>query len=162
VFKIGWKEGEATIVARRTHEGQYRRGINSYAPTGLYHHVYDYVADVTPDDGGPTFRATFVEMFESDDERRPMVGEDARVRFNPKNQQTAFDRDVLWKEAKAAKASADGDFDTIADAPPGTPGANPASPAKSPARSRTNCAKKASRTDRPRWVTSARRGIRPG
>jgi hypothetical protein len=108
VFKIGWKEGNATIVARQTHEGQYRRGINSYAPTGLYHHVYDYVADVTPDDGSPMFRARFVEMFESDEERRPLVSQEARVKFNPKNQETAFDRDVLWKEAQPKSGSAAG------------------------------------------------------
>jgi hypothetical protein len=121
MFKIGWKEGNATIVARQTHEGEYRKGINTYAPDGLYHHVYDYVADVEPDDGSPAFRAKFVEMFESDTERRPLASERARVKFNPKSQETKFDRDILWKEAKAEKASAGADFDSIADAPPGTP-----------------------------------------
>ena len=125
MFKIGWKEGDATIVARQTHEGQYRRGINSYAPTGLYHHVYDYVADVTPDDGSPEFRAKFVEMFESDTERRPMPGQKARVKFNPKNQETAFDRDVLYKEAKAEKEASHDSFDEIAAAPPGTKAEKP-------------------------------------
>jgi hypothetical protein len=120
MFKIGWKQGQATVVARATHEGQYRKGVNSYAPTGLYLHVYDYIADVEPDDGSPAFRARFVEMFESDTERRPLVGETARVKFNPKNQETAFDRDALWKEAKAAKGADRESFDSIAEAPVGT------------------------------------------
>jgi hypothetical protein len=125
MFKIGWKQGEATVVARETHEGQYRRGINSYAPTGLYHHVYDYIADVEPDDGTPAFRARFVEMFESDTERRPLVSEKARVKFNPKTEETAFDRDVLWKEAKAEKQARDEELDAIAEAPSGTPTGKP-------------------------------------
>jgi hypothetical protein len=125
MFKIGWKQGGATVVARETHEGQYRRGINSYAPTGLYHHVYDYVADVEPDDGSPPFRATFVELFQSDTEHRPMVGETARVKYNPKNQETAFDRDSLWKEAKAEKQADRAEFDSIAEAPVGTSTAKP-------------------------------------
>jgi hypothetical protein len=125
VFKIGWKKGQATVVARETHEGQYRRGINTYAPTGLYHHVYDYIADVEPDDGTPAFRARFIEMFESDTERRPLVGQAARVKFNPKTKETAFDRDVLWKEAKAEKQADRTGFDSITEEPPGTPGGKP-------------------------------------
>ena len=121
MFKIGWKTGKATIVARQTHEGVYRKGINTYAPDGLYHHVYDYIADVQPDDGSPAFRAEFVEMFKSDTDRRPLVSEEARVKFNPKTQETRFDRDVLWEEAKAAKQADRGKFDSIADAPAGTP-----------------------------------------
>ena len=125
MFKIGWKQGQATVIARETHEGQYRRGINIYAPTGLYHHVYDYIADVEPDDGSPAFRAKFIEMFQSDTDRRPLPGEKARVKFNPKTQETAFDRDALWKEAKAEKQAGNERFDSIADAPAGTPAGEP-------------------------------------
>ena len=125
MFKIGWKQGQATVIARETHEGQYRRGINVYAPTGQYHHVYDYVADVEPDDGSLAFRATFTEMFKSDVDRRPLVGEKAKVKFNPKTQETLFDRDVLWKEAKAEKQADKEKFDSIAEAPVGTPTGKP-------------------------------------
>jgi hypothetical protein len=125
MFKIGWKQGQATVIARETHEGQYRRGINIYAPTGLYHHVYDYIADVEPDDGSPAFRAKFVEMFKSDTDRRPLPGEKAQVKFNPKTQETAFDRDVLWEEAKAEKRAGNERFDSIADAEVGTPASKP-------------------------------------
>ena len=62
MFNKHRQAGLAQIVARRTHEGQYRRGINLYAPTGVYHHVYDYIADVTPDDGTAVFRATFTAL----------------------------------------------------------------------------------------------------
>ena len=125
MFKIGWKQGQATVIARETHEGQYRRGINVYAPTGQYHHIYDYIADVEPDDGSPAFRAKFIEMFKSDVDRRPLVGEKAQVKFNPKTQETLFDRDVLWKEAKAEKQAGDEKFDSIAEAPVGTPAHKP-------------------------------------
>jgi hypothetical protein len=125
MFKIGWKQVQATVIARETHEGQYRRGINIYAPTGLYHHVYDYIADVEPDDGSPAFRAKFVEMFKSDTDRRPLPGEKAQVKFNPKTQETAFDRDALWKEAKAEKQAGNERFDSIADAPVETPADEP-------------------------------------
>ena len=120
MFKRGWQDGEAQIVARQTHEGMYRKGINVYAPTGLYHHVYDYVADVTPDGGGAVFRATFVEMFESDTERRPLPGETAKVKFDPKSQEAKFDRKVLYEEAKASKATGDSSFAAVANAAPGT------------------------------------------
>jgi hypothetical protein len=107
MFKRGWQDGEAQIVARQTHEGMYRNGINVYA-------------DVTPDGGGSAFRATFVEMFESDTERRPLPGETARVTFDPKSQEAKFDRKVLWQEAKASKAAGDSTFAAIANAAPGT------------------------------------------
>ncbi len=125
MFKIGWKQGQATVIARETHEGQYRRGINVYAPTGPYHHVYDYIADVEPDDGSPAFRAKFIEMFRGDTDRRPLVGEKAQVKFNPKTQETLFDRDALWKEAKAEKQAGREKFDSIAEAPVGTPADKP-------------------------------------
>jgi len=121
VFKKGRQAGLAQIVARQTHEGEYRRGLNLYPPTGLYHHVYDYVADVTPDDETAVFRATFTEMFRGDNEHRPIVGEQARVTFDAKHEQVEFDRDALWNEAKAAHASSSDQFEAIANAAPGTP-----------------------------------------
>lgn len=127
MFKRGRQAGLAQIVARQTHEGEYRRGINFYAPTGQYHHVYDYIADVTPDDGTAVFRATFTEMFEGDTERRPLVGEPARVTFDAKRDQVEFDRDVLWNEAKASQTASSDEFDAIANAAPGTP-VNPGAP----------------------------------
>ncbi len=125
MFKIGWKQGQATVIARDTHDGQIRRGINFYAPTGLYHHVYDYIVDVEPDDGSPAFRAKFIELFQSDTDRRPLPGEKAQVKFNPKTQETAFDRDALWEEAKAEKQAGAEKLDSIAEAPAGTPAREP-------------------------------------
>jgi hypothetical protein len=120
MFGKGSERGTALIVARQTHEGQYRRGINSYAPSGLYHHVYDYVADVEPDGGGVMFRAIFVEMFESDIEYRPMIGDRAQVKIDPKNQHVSFDRKVLYQQAKDAKSAHTSQFDRVANAAPGT------------------------------------------
>jgi hypothetical protein len=119
MFGHGKEAGQATIVARQTHAGTYRRGINIYAPTGVYHHVYDYVADVTPDDGGAPFRTTFIEMFESDIEYRPVNGDRAIVKIDAKDQSVTFDRKALCEQAKAAKAAQHSAFESIADAPPG-------------------------------------------
>jgi hypothetical protein len=123
MFGKGSERGTAVIVARQTHEGMYRSGINMYAPTGLYHHVYDYVADVEPDGGGSPFRATFVEMFQSDTEYRPTIGDRAQVKI--KGQDVSFDRKVLYEMAKSAKSGHKSSFDAIANAAPGTPASAP-------------------------------------
>jgi hypothetical protein len=128
VFKQHRKAGSAQIVARETHEGEYRRGINLYAPTGLYHHVYDYVADVAPDDRSAVFRATFTELFEGDTDDRPLVGEQARVTFDEKHEHVELDRDALRNEAKVAQASSRDRFEAIAHAAPGTPVVDPGTP----------------------------------
>jgi hypothetical protein len=120
-------EGNAVIVARETHEGMYRKGINMQAPTGLYHQVYDFIADVTPDDGGEVFRATFTELFESDTEHRPVPGESARVKID-KNNVVKFDRKALWEQAKTEKAAGHDKFTALANAAPDTGG-----PVKAPA-----------------------------
>jgi hypothetical protein len=121
MFGRGKESGQATIIARQTHEGGYRKGVNFYAPTGQYHHVYDYIADVTPDDGGTAFRATFVEMFESDTEYRPMTGDVAVVKIDPKTNAVKFDRNVLYQKAKAAQSGQHSAFEALSDAPVGTP-----------------------------------------
>jgi hypothetical protein len=120
MFKRGWERGRARIVARQTSEHGVRRGINYYAPTGRYHWVYDYVADVEPEGGGAVFRAKFTELFNDDEDhiRRPNVGEEAHVRFDPKTQEVEFDRDVLRSEAEASKSARAERFDAIADAAP--------------------------------------------
>jgi hypothetical protein len=118
--------GDAVIVARETHEGMYRKGVNLQAPTGLYHHVYDFIADVTPDGGGKVFRATFTELFESDIEHRPVAGESVRVKID-KNNDVKFDRKALWEQANAEKAAGHDKFAALANAAPGA-GTPPASP----------------------------------
>jgi hypothetical protein len=126
-------EGNAVIVARETHEGSYRKGINVYAPTGQYHHVHDYIADVTPDDGGEVLRTTFTEMFESDDEHRPTPTEIARVKID-KDNDVKFDRKALWEQTKAEKSAGHDKFSALSNAAPnsGPAGVTPA-PAAAPA-----------------------------
>jgi hypothetical protein len=110
--------GNATVVARRTHEGMVRAGLGVEAATGLYHHTYDYVADVSPDEGG-VFRATFTERFEGDREYRPVEGDTAQVKIF-KDGKVEFDRDALRERATARHTSEADEFDAIAAAPPGT------------------------------------------
>lgn len=77
-------------------------------------------------------------MFEGDTEHRPLVGEQARVRLDAKHEQVEFDRDTLWNEAKASQASNRDQFESIANAAPGTgvdagaPGPVGAAPPASP------------------------------
>jgi hypothetical protein len=72
------EKGQATIVARQMHEGLYKMK----GATGIYRNIWDYIADVVPDDGGETFRATFTEIFEGFQGRQPDVGQQAPVTFD--------------------------------------------------------------------------------
>jgi hypothetical protein len=123
MFKRGWEYGQAWIVGRETSDHMYRSGLNWYAPTGRYHWVYDYVADVEPDSGAPTFRAKFTELFNDDEDhvRRPKVGDQARVKFDPKSHEVEFDRSELRADAKASTDARKQDFDALAAAAPSTP-----------------------------------------
>ena len=123
MFGRGRQHAQAVIVARETHEGMYRHGVNFYAPTGQYHHVYDYVADVTPTEGESPFRAMFTEMFESDEEYRPIPGDTVAVTFD-KDHKVAFDRRPLHERAQATKKAERSNLAALASQPVGTPPPN--------------------------------------
>ncbi len=123
MFGRGRQHAQAVIVARETHEGMYRRGVNFYAPTAQYHHVYDYVADVTPAGAESPFRAMFTEMFESDEEYRPIAGDTVAVTFD-KDHEVAFDRRPLHERAQATKNAERGNLAELASQPVGTPPLN--------------------------------------
>jgi hypothetical protein len=123
VFGRGRQHAQAVIVARETHEGMYRHGVNFYAPTGLYHHVYDYVADVTPGGSETPFRAMFTEMFESDEEYRPTPGDTVAVTFD-KDHKLAFDRNALHDRGQAVKKAERSNLTALASQPVGTPPPN--------------------------------------
>ena len=116
MFKSGWRNGQARIVAREFHQGQVRSGINVYANTE-YETVFDYVADVEPDSGGSPFRATFTELFKSNLERQPAIGDLVRVKFDPKSQDVRFDHKALWEDAQAANAASKKRLQTTAEGP---------------------------------------------
>jgi hypothetical protein len=120
MFGSGSQAGRATIVVRETHDGVYRKGINFYNSADLHHTVYDYIADVAPDEGGVPFRASFTELFVSADEYHPVVGDDAIVTIS-KDNDVAFDRKALQEKAQAAKAEHKDSLRAIADASPGDP-----------------------------------------
>jgi hypothetical protein len=109
------EKGTATIVARQMHEGLYK--LKNH--TGIYRNIWDYIADVVPDDGGEAFRATFTEIFEGFEGRQPDVGETAPVTFD-KKREVKFDRSALHEEWKAAGEARKSGFQAIAEAPPGT------------------------------------------
>ena len=123
MFGRGRQHAQAVIVARETHEGMYRHGVNLYAPTGQYHHVYDYVADVTPGGVESPFRAMFTEMFESDEEYRPIAGDTVAVTFD-KDHKVALDRGPLRERAQATKKAARSNLTALASQPVGTPAPN--------------------------------------
>jgi hypothetical protein len=108
------EKGETTIVARQVHEGLYKMK----GSTGIYRNIWDYIADVVPEDGGETFRATFTEIFEGFQGRQPDVGERAPVTFN-KKREVKLDRSALHEE-KATEDARKSGFQSLAEAPPGT------------------------------------------
>ena len=120
MFGRGRQHAQAVVIARETHEGMYRHGVNFYAPTGQYHHVYDYVVDVTPPDGESPFRAMFTEMFESDEEYRPLAGDTVTVTFD-KDHRVALDRRPLRERAQATKNAERSSLTALASQPAGTP-----------------------------------------
>jgi hypothetical protein len=71
-----WEHGRATIVAKQRHEGMYKL----VQANNVHRSTFDYVADVVPDDGGGTFRATFTETFTGGDGALdPSPGEEVPV-----------------------------------------------------------------------------------
>jgi hypothetical protein len=115
MFGRGGHRGEATIIARQAHEGLY----HMKGHTGVYRNIWDYIADVVPEDGEPAFRATFTELFEGFDGRQPDVGEQAPVKYG-KDRKVQFDRDALQSEYQATEHARQDAFATLAAAPPGT------------------------------------------
>jgi hypothetical protein len=115
MFGRGQQYGEATIVARQAHEGLYHMKDH----TGIYRNIWDYIADVVPEDGAPAFRATFIELFEGFDGRQPDVGEQARVKYG-KDRKVEFERDGLRQDYKTAELARKDAFATLAAAAPGT------------------------------------------
>ncbi|HEY0279706.1 MAG TPA: hypothetical protein VGC32_15695 [Solirubrobacterales bacterium] len=88
--------------------------------TGIYRNIWDYIADVEPEEGGEPFRATFTELFEGFQGRQPDVGEKAPVTFD-KKREVKFDRSALREEWKAVEDAQKSGFKALAEAPPGTP-----------------------------------------
>jgi hypothetical protein len=83
------------------------------------------VISIKPDGGGEVFRATFTELFEGDTERRPNVGDVAKVEFHQRNNEVKFDRDALESEKKVVEDADRSSFDALAAAPPSTVAAGP-------------------------------------
>src|SRR4051794_35977563 len=124
MFKRGWEPGQATIVARRDSKGLAALRDTQFGRSWSY----DYVVDVRPDGGGPVFRATFSVHFSDSFRpggRRPLVGEQARVFFDPRSHEVEFDRDALRSEKVDAAEARDDSFEA---ARAGAPGASPQEP----------------------------------
>jgi len=114
------KSGDAVIVARRMHDKPVRSGINLYPSDGRYSHAYDYVADVTPSDGQPVFRATFTYLFKHLDTFVPAEGDRARVTFRDGNSDVEFDAHDLQQRWDASQQATASSFDAISKNAPGT------------------------------------------
>lgn len=115
MFRRVWQNGTATIVGQRPHEGLY----HMKGHTGIYRNIWDYVADVTPDDGTDPFRASFTELFEGFDGRQPSVGEQAPVRYD-KDRKVELDRKALEAEYRESHDAKQDAFAALAAAAPGT------------------------------------------
>jgi hypothetical protein len=82
--------GTATVVSTKVGNGlAYRSGKGKYGGlTGELHEPFDCVLDVTPD-GAPPFRAETTHRFSA--RAHPKVGDQVKVRCNPKKQTVEFD-----------------------------------------------------------------------
>jgi hypothetical protein len=58
---LGWQDAQATIVIRRLVGKSTQPDMGEFAGQGV--EVYEFIADVRPDDGGAAFRATVKEPF---------------------------------------------------------------------------------------------------
>jgi hypothetical protein len=112
----------ARVIARQRHQG------NVFTQEGIV--KYDYVVDVTPEDGNAPFRATFRTAFATDEFMlAPAVGDDVPVTFREGGKHVEFDMGVLKQRDKDARSAARDEFARTAAAPPGTPPPAPSGPA---------------------------------
>lgn len=95
----GWESGSATIVAKR------------FVTSATNYGGYEFVGDVSPDSGGPPFRAIFKESMPAGP---PEVGQQARVKFHPKSQKVKLDRSALRAQKQALTAESEKKFEAIA------------------------------------------------
>ena len=95
--------GTATVVSAKVGKGMsYRKGKGVYGGlTGELHEPFDCVLDVTPD-GAPPFRAETTHKFSARAGAHPRVGDQVKVRCNPKKQTVEFD---LSDDAQFSKES---------------------------------------------------------
>lgn len=76
MFWLGWKQGSATVVARRHLKLSVHDGVTARKS--------EYLLDVTPNDGSPPFRGTCITWKSAD------KGQVIRVKFRPKSKKIKF------------------------------------------------------------------------
>lgn len=113
MFRRNWKPATATIVARQQ--------IDS--PDGYL--VYDYAADVQPDDGAPAFRAEIKAPFNQLDWNGPQLGAAVRVTFDPKSLHVKFDTSDPSLRLSTGRAEEQEHFEAVLE---GAPESAPAPP----------------------------------
>jgi hypothetical protein len=111
----GWEGGTATIIARKP---------LSAGPHGITTR-WSYVADVQPDIGAPTFRATFDDPHLNGELVSPQEGAAVRVKCKPDRKDVKLDRSDPSVSARVQRRQerdqADDRFERLADAGPGVP-----------------------------------------
>jgi hypothetical protein len=88
---LGWDDAKATIVSRRLIGKSTEPDMGEFANQGV--EVYEYIADIRPADGSPTFRAKLADPHIAITWKAPEIGQVVEVKFNPKNRHVRFDRD---------------------------------------------------------------------
>jgi hypothetical protein len=80
VLGIGWEDARAVIVSRRLVGKVTEPDGGEFAGQGV--EVYEYIADVHPDDGSAAFRATLQEPHIAITFKAPEVGQVVLVKYN--------------------------------------------------------------------------------
>ena len=122
MFKHGWEEAEATVIAvkeLKSWTGDPSSQITQSTP-------HEYVVDVRPAGGSP-FRATFRDPYVRGTMDHPSEGQVIKVLCQPKSQKAKLIEDE-WKHAsdpgKVAQRAEDDRFEAAKKGEPGSPGAS--------------------------------------
>jgi len=128
MFGRGWVAAQATIVARSPSKGLLGAKVRGQAGQEIR---YDFVVDVEPPEGSPTFRSEFEGPWDQNTVggfKAPDVGTVVRVQFNPKTGEVKFDPAdrTVFRDARALRKAEADYLGDVRDAPAGRPGASDA------------------------------------
>ncbi len=114
MFWFGWKEGSATVVARRLIKEFYTSTGGEGRTTKV--RKFELILDVRPPDGSPRFRATCrTSSFD------PVQGYEVWVKFKPKSQKVKFDKErMLGKRGPRKPQPRDARWNDMLDDEPGS------------------------------------------
>lgn len=96
MFGFGWRQGSATVVARRLLKEFYTSASGEGRP--MKRRKFEFILDVRPPDRSPRFRATCKSASHD-----PVQGDEVPVQYKPKSQKVRFDNDRILGNRRPRK-----------------------------------------------------------